>query len=232
MRKMAMSVALAMLGVYVAPVSADSKEDVKAAAKKLSDASSYSWKATTESSGRFQTGPVEGKTKDGVIQLSLSIRDNTTQAFVKGEQGAVETSDGWQSLSELAEGEGRGRFLVFMLRGYQTPAEEAAEIVGNVKDLKEEDGALAGELTEDGVKALMRFGRRRGNNGGPSVRNANGSAKFWIKDGTLVKYEYKVSGTVTFGDNDRDVDRTVTVEIKDVDSTEIQIPDAAKEKLS
>src|SRR5690606_29784079 len=146
MRKMAMSVALAMLGVYVAPVYADSKEDVKAAAKKLSEASGYSWKATTQTSSRFQPGPVEGKTnKEGVIHLSLSIRDNTTEAFVKGEQGAVETSDGWQSLSELAEGEGRGRFLAFMLRGYQTPADEAAEIVGKVEELKEEDGALAGE---------------------------------------------------------------------------------------
>ncbi len=47
--------------------------------------------------------------------------------------------------------------------------------------------------------------------------------KFWIKDGILVKYQYHVSGTVSFNGNDRDVDRTTTVEIKDVNSTKIDV---------
>ena len=56
--------------------------------------------------------------------------------------------------------------------------------------------------------------------------------KFWIKDGLLTKYEFKVQGKVTIGGNDRDVDRTSTVEIKDVGSTKVDVPDEAKKKLS
>jgi hypothetical protein len=36
---------------------------------------------------------------------------------------------------------------------------------------------------------------------------------------------------VSFNGNDRDVDRTTTVEIKDVNSTKIEVPDEAKKKL-
>ena len=55
--------------------------------------------------------------------------------------------------------------------------------------------------------------------------------KFWVKDGVLSKYEVKVQGKVSFNGNDRDVDRTTTVQIKDVGTTKIQVSDAAKKKL-
>jgi hypothetical protein len=64
------------------------------------------------------------------------------------------------------------------------------------------------------------------------VANAKGSVKIWVKDGVISKYEFKVSGTVTMGGNDRDVDSTTTVEVKDVGATKITLPDDAKSKLS
>ena len=54
---------------------------------------------------------------------------------------------------------------------------------------------------------------------------------FWIADGKLAKYQTHVSGTVSFNGNDRDIDRTTTVEISDVGSTKIDVPDDAKKKL-
>jgi hypothetical protein len=82
-------------------------------------------------------------------------------------------------------------------------------------------------------------GRRGGGGGGggagggaaPTVADAKGSVKFWIKDGVITKYQIKVSGTVTRGGNDQDVDRTTTVEIKDVGATTITLPSEAKSKL-
>ena len=56
--------------------------------------------------------------------------------------------------------------------------------------------------------------------------------KFWIKDGVLSKYEYKVQGKVSFNGNDRDVDRTTTTEIKDIGTTKVEVSDEAKKKLS
>src|SRR6267142_4933616 len=113
------------------------------------------------------------------------------------------------------------------LQNYRTFAMEAEEIAGKTKDLKKDGDAYSADLTEEGAKDLLRFrgGRRGGGGGGggggPEPKNAKGSAKFWVKDGQLAKYEYKVSGTVSFGGEDRDVERTTTVEIKDVGTTKI-----------
>lgn len=64
------------------------------------------------------------------------------------------------------------------------------------------------------------------------MANPKGNAKFWVKDGVLSKYEFHVEGTVTFNGNDREMNRTTTVEIKDVGTTQVQVPDEAKKKLS
>ena len=77
----------------------------------------------------------------------------------------------------------------------------------------------------------MRF-RGRGGNEGPEVSGAKGSAKFWVKDGVLSKYQYQVKGSMNFNGNDFDVDRTTTVEIKDVGTTKVAIPAEAQKKLS
>lgn len=66
----------------------------------------------------------------------------------------------------------------------------------------------------------------------PEPKNAKGSVKFWIKDGMLSKYQTKVQGTVNFNGDDRDIDRTTTVEIKDTGTTKIEIPEAAQQKMS
>ena len=70
---------------------------------------------------------------------------------------------------------------------------------------------------------------RRG--AGASASNAKGSVKFWLKDGALTKYEYKVQGTVSFNGNDREVDRTTTVQISNVGSTKVAVPEQGKKNL-
>ena len=97
-------------------------------------------------------------------------------------------------------------------------------------DLSLADGVYAGKLSEDGVKSMLTF--RRGGTGGPEVRDASGSIRFWVKNGVLAKYQYTVKGTMTWNDNDMEMDRTTTVEISDIGSTQVELPEAAKEKLS
>ena len=98
------------------------------------------------------------------------------------------------------------------------------------KEIKKEDDVYSGDLTEDGAKARLNFGGRRG--GGATINDAKGSVKFWVKDGVLTKYEYKVQGKVEFNGNERDVDRTTTVEIKDVGTTNLTLPPEVKKKLT
>jgi hypothetical protein len=56
--------------------------------------------------------------------------------------------------------------------------------------------------------------------------------KFWVTDGALTKYEFKVSGTVSYNGNDRDVDRDTTTEITDVGTTKVTVPDEARKVLA
>jgi hypothetical protein len=202
------------------------REEISNAAKKLADNASYSWKTTVvvPESAQFKPGPTEGKTeKDGFTHVTMSFGDNQTQAVLRGDKAAITNQDGeWQSASELEGGEGRDRFLGRMVRNLKTPAAQAADLAGHARELKKEGDAVGGELTEEGAKAQFRFG---------TVTNPKGSVKFWIKDGLLTKYEFKVTGKVDFNGNELDVDRTTTTEIKDVGTTKVSAPEAAKKKL-
>jgi hypothetical protein len=221
------------------------KDDVINAATALGNQASYAWHSATASpgggSGGFGAGPSDGKTeKDGYTWISMTRGDNTTEALLKGTNGAIKTPDnGWQSLAEATADNGNGfsptMFFARTLQNYKTPAAAAADLAGQVTELKKDADSISGDLAEDGAKAMLSF-RPRGGNGGanfpaPDISNAKGSVKFWITDGKLSKYETHVSGKVSFNGNDRDVDRTTTVEIKDVDTTKIEVPDDAKKKL-
>ena len=215
---------------------ADSKEDIAAAARKLGEQANYSWTTTVvvPEGSRVRPGPTEGKIeKDGYTHLKVSVGDNLTQAVLKGDKAAVSNSDGgWQSLAELDSGEGAARFKAMAVRNFKAPAAQAAELATGSKELVKDGEAWVGELTEEAAGTLLSFGRRPGASDGPTVSNAKGSVKFWLKDGALVKYEIKVSGKMSFNGNDRDVDRTMTTEIKDVGATKLEVPEEAKKKLS
>lgn len=209
------------------------KDDVTAAAKKLAEESNYSWKNSTEF-GNFESSS-EGKVeKNGPTFVSMSFGDNTTDMAFQGKKAAAKTPDsGWQTLDELkanSDQQGPGRFLVLLLENFKAPAAEIQDLAAKAKEIKKEAEVYSSDLTEEGAKDLLSFGGRRTGDAGP--KNAKGSVKFWIKDGAVTKYELHLQGTVNWGGDDRDVDRTTTVEIKDVGKTKVELPADAKKKLS
>ena len=223
-----MFAAAASLMIAASIAYADEKEDVVNAAKKLSD-TSYSWKSTTE--GGFG-GTQEGKAqKDGLTWVSLAIRDNTVEIVKQGEKGAVKTQDGWQSIAEASEAEGAGRFLGTMAQNFRTPAAQAQDMAEKMKEIKKSDEAYEATLTEEQAKTLMTFRRRGGDNQGPQISGAKGTAKFWVKDGALSKLQYHVEGKRTINNEEQDVNRTTTIEFKDVGSTKVEVPAEAKAKM-
>lgn len=235
---------------------ADPKDDVQGAVKKLGDASSYSWSTKTENAGGGGGGfggrgggPSSGKaSKDGYAIITRTFGENTMETVIKGDKSVMKNQEGaWQTPEEMmaafgggqagAPGGGRGgRGGMFGRGGAATmPAAEAQALLGGVKDLKSADGAISGDLTKEAVASrLFPFGGRGGRAGGeapPPPENAKGSVKFWVKDGSLAKYEYNVQGTMSFGGNDMEINRTTTVEIKDVGATKVEVPEDAKKKL-
>jgi hypothetical protein len=215
------------------------KDDVKNAAAALGSQTNYTWQATVEvpADSQFKPGPTDGKTeKGGYTTLSFSFGDNTTDAVIKGTNGAVKTDDGWKTLADAIKDNGDGgfnptMFIARMVQNYKVPAVEAASLADAAKELKHDTNVISGDLTEAGAKDLLSFRRRRSSGDGPTVTNPKGSVKFWIADGKLAKYQYHVQGTVSFNGNDRDVDRTTTVEIKDVNTTKLDMNADAKKLL-
>ena len=153
-------------------------------------------------------------------------------------------------------GQGGGRnpamMMSRMIRNYKAPAAQAAELISRGQDYKQDGDVVTAALSEDAAKNLLsmgggRGGRRGGGNGGgggqggggqgggaqggggpPEVKDAKGDLKFWTKDGVITKYQSHVQGTVTMQGEDRQIDRTTTVEIKDVGTSKIEVPDEAK----
>ena len=211
------------------------KEDITGAAKALAEKANYSWRMTTvvPEDSQFRPGPWDGKAeKDGLTHVTLSFGDNTSQFVVKGDKGAATTQDGgWQSLAEMESGEGMVRFFGMMIRNFKAPAAQATQLASYAKELKKEGDVYSSDLTEEGVKVLLTWRPQSGGDG-PKVTGAQGSVKFWLKDGALTKYEFKLKGKVSFNENEWDNDRTTTVEIKDVGTTKLSVPEEAKKKLS
>jgi hypothetical protein len=226
-KKSILFIVIALLTEPLLAADSSPKDDITNAAKKLGEKANYSWKTTVvvPEGTQFRPGPSEGKTeKDGFTHVTMSFGENTTQAVLKGDKAAATNRDGeWQSAAELDGNEGPGRFLGRMVRNLKTPAAQAAELAAAAKELKKDGDAYSGDLTEAGAKAQFRFG---------TASNAKGSVKFWLKDGALSKYEFKVQGKVDFNGNEVDVDRATTVEIKDVGTTKVEVPEGAKKKLS
>ena len=232
MKKNVLFGVLALLAGPLFAADSSPKDDVIGAAQKLAAAASYSWEQTVvvPESAQFKPGPTDGKTeKGGATYVKMSFGDIPTEIVMKGDKAAVTDPDGnWQSLTNLendAKGigsEGPIRFLVGMVRNFKAPAAQATNLLASVKELKKDGEVYSGDLTEVGAKAQFRFG---------AVTNPKGSARFWIKDGVLSKYEYKVQGKVDFNGNELNLDRNTTVEIKDVGATKVDVPDGAKKVL-
>ncbi len=230
---------------------ADAKEDLLAAIKKLAEAPGYAWTTTPKSNApegggqgrrRMGLGAGEGRIeKEGAAWVSMKMGESAVEALLKGDKVAVKSGAEWKAASDL-QGEGGAAapqrppdpaaMLARGLKSFKAPAATAESLASKAKEIKAEaDGLYTAELTEEGAKELLAGGAARPGGRGPQVADAKGSVKFWVKDGVLTKYEHAVSGKMTFGEREVPIDRTTTVEIKDVGSAKVEIPEEAKAKL-
>ena len=212
-------------------------DDVQAAAKKLTE-SGYSWETASENNadggGGFRGAQTGKMGKDGTAVVTYTFGENDTEVVIgKDGKGAVKTEEGWKSAAELenSDQQGPGRFLGRMISSFKAPAVQVAEVAPKTKELKKTDYGFAGELTEDGAKDLLTFGGRGGGGQNRTVSGAKGEIAYTIKDGALTRVKYTVQGKDTFNDQEREIDRTTTIEFSDVGTTKAEVPADAKAKL-
>jgi len=239
---------LSVLSAYAAPA-----DDLAAAAKKLSAAANYSWTSTTEiANSQFPAMPVEGVAeKDGFTVVTRTFNDNKSQTVRKGTQVVMQNRDGdWMTGEEMRAqfaggggggggggqrgGGGRGGFGGGMFGGVTNPAETVASLAAKIKELKSVDGALVATASGEEATALLApAGGRGGQGGGFAPKYSSVTVKFWLKDGAVAKYTTHSVGTMTLPNgDDREIDATTTVEFKNVGTTKVEVPEAAKKKLT
>ena len=217
---------LLVIGV-AAPALCVAGADLKTAVQKFAEKSSYSWTAASSGKPEFRLGPMEGKAeKDGFVYCKFTLGDNPIEMAFKGSKFAIKRGEQWESAEDLASNNGAG--IARRLKAFKPPAAEAQDLLQKSKELKVGgDGLYSGDLTAEGVKEL--FSRTRPN---AQVSEPKGTVKFWVKDGLLIKYEFEVQGKISVNGEENDIQRTTTVEIKDVDASKVSVPEEAKTKLS
>ena len=221
---------LAVASLFAAETNSTGK--VNSAVARLQAAANYGWTTTVKIADMpFEAGPVKGNTeKGGYTRVSQVFNDTTIDVIFKGEKVVVKDETGWRLAHEA---EGMAAMMAGYLTGNGTAGDEAASLIKHMKSLETtQDGALSGEFTPEGAKELLTF-RPRGGSPSPAPKNAKGSAKFWIKEGELTKFESKLQGAVALAadQEERDIDMTRTTEIQNVGTAKVEVPEAAKQKF-
>jgi hypothetical protein len=221
MKKRVLFCALALLA---GPLLAGSTgDDVANAVKKLGDIGDYTWHSTFTDPEDQQSASTDGQTApDGFTYVNVSFGGNSSEFATKdGIVAITDQTDSWQPLALLDTHQEANRFMRSLVRNFKTPATQAATLAAAVAAFKKDGDVYSGDLTEDGANALLTVEGR-------AATNSFGSVKFWITDGALTQYEFKVKGAVNSGGADRYISRDATVEIKYVGTTKVTMPNEAR----
>jgi len=225
--------AITLLAGSLLAADSNPQDAVKDAAKSLGEKSNYSWTTTIDLGGDM-TGTIEGKAeKGGATSLTLSAAGQELNAVLKGDKGVLKMDESWKPLKAVAEDKDEQqpmRIAARILQTQKAPAAEAADLASKTKELKLADGVYSGDLTADGIKEMVNT-LKQAAGGSLEVSGAKWSVKFWLKEGSLSKYESAMTGTVKFDGDDHDVNMKTTVQIKDVGTTKVTVPEEAAKKL-
>ena len=229
---------VSLLAAQAGPV-----DDVTGAVQKLGNEANYSWHTTVDfpAATPSSPGPIDGKVEKGSLTYikrspiqnppaDSQFSNLTLEILMHGKTILVADPDpdgGWETLADFSSSDlsGPGPFVGDMIRQFKTPAVQAAELVNDSANLAQKEDSYAGDLTPDAAKRFLAAPDNA------TVSNVSGTVQFWIKDGELTKYEYKVEGAVASGDKTEQIKRDTVVEIQNVGTTTIHVPASAKKLL-
>jgi hypothetical protein len=210
-------------------LAADPVEVVSDAAKKLADTANYTWRANTYDAADAITVIQDGQTeRDGDTLIKLNTGGSYVQVALRGDSAVMNVGDGWQRSDEVAD-----RQATRFMSAVMSPALVAAQIASRLDDLKPEGNEFVVQISGGEVNELMRplYSLNAIRSRSVNETGAKATVKFWITDGLLTKFQIHVTGTISRGGTNTVVDRTVTVDFRDIGSTRVSLPDQAKKKL-
>lgn len=222
---------------------AETADVLKAAVEKLAKGTNYTWTKTfIFPDAPIHPGPIIGQIDaSGYMALSQNIGNGDFAAVLKDGVGVLKLPVGWLSAAEIIQGNPEGAVNPAMLMSrvlfsVRKPDIEAAELLKQAASFTEDDkGVITEHLKESAVLTLIRNGvTGRPNPQSPPLKAAKGKVKFWINAGMIEKYEIKLEAQMlpSARNNAVDFKPTTTVEFTNVGTTKVQVPDAARDKLT
>ncbi len=212
-------------------------EELAKATKKASEMESYSFKTDTKIDGKGGKGlapaAVEGRfQKDQPASFKLQ----GTEAFRKTGVLVVKEGEAWKRLDrKKGEKPQKGQVSLLVLGSVKLPHEELADFEKNFekseKAVEGETTVYTGPLTADAARTLASSGDKAAGKGRASLAYT-GSARVWVnKDGAIAKYELTLKGKGTVKDKEVEVGITRTVELTEIGTTKVEVPEGAKKAL-
>lgn len=215
---------LALFLGQVAAEAADEAAPITAAVKKLQHAKNYAWRTVYDMPGapkKLQLPPVSGKTDARLGTILTGSADGQPMITArKGAATAIKLDGIWKKTAKALKAPNTN-----------APADELAALLPSLTNLsKAKDSSFKGTLKPEAALAIMRkISQHRKKK--PKTSKANGSFKLWLSDGLPTKYELTISAKMSGGFVKFDSKLIQTVEIKDVDSTIVEMPEAVKKLL-
>ncbi len=123
---------------------------------------------------------------------------------------------------------------LFAVGNIPNPTKQVKDAADKLENVKKTDDGYTADLNTDMVKGMLAIKLPAGMAGGftpPEVTEPKGTIKVWIANGLPTKIQMHLNGSMDFGGNPNVIDRTSTIEFKDVGTTKVVVPDEAKKKL-
>jgi hypothetical protein len=208
-------------------------EEVAAAAKKAAETTSYSFKVSSPApaKGKGAGGTVEGKYEK---DQPVALKSGALEAFRKGGLVVYKEGEEWKR-AERKKGERRAD-PTLALQAVKLPHEELDgfdkyfQSIAKAEQKENDCAVFSGPLTDTAAASLSATGAK-GNKAAAALK-FSGTGKVWVNaDGRIVKYEVQIKGT---GErNGKTVDQSIhrTVELTDLGSAKVEIPEGAKKAL-
>ena len=203
-------------------------EDLDKAAAKASEMGNYTCTVKIEG-GRGAGGSVTLKVQPDSAQY---LKGAEVEGYRKGEKLVTKEGDAWkvaEKPQKPAEGgkPDKKAVALAMLAKMKAPHEALKGIGEKIKDVKRADSdggrCYSGDLTAEAARDFGSGGMAKGDKA-----EFTGTAKIWTNgDGVITKYEI----ATTMKAKEKDITKTVTVEISDVGSTKYEVPEDAKKAL-
>lgn len=207
---------------------ADGKDDVAAAADKSFSTKTYSWV------GKLADDPeVHAKTgADGLSSVVVTIDGKPQTAVLKDNvTSAALTPAGWKTQDEIAHDPKQFDLALWMADwSKRPPARNVRQWISTVPTLT---AGPAGQYTgtyDPAEVARVLGGRHKGT----TVTDARGTltVTVTVKDGYVTQAERHLTAAVTTSDGTKPVDRQESFTLSDYNTTQPDVPDAAKPALA